>query len=82
MKTPIRVGTHIEGIHWVAEYFADSREIRVFRDGQEIETFDAPASMFGEEHEAGSASDAASRAESAALLATLRRYVAEGEPEE
>jgi hypothetical protein len=82
MKSPIRVGTHIEGVHWVAEYLQSSGEIRVFREGQEVETFEAPASMFGEEREAGSASDAASRAEEAALLATLRRYVAEGEPEE
>jgi hypothetical protein len=82
MKTPIRVGTHIEGVHWVAEYFTNTREIRVFREGQEVETFDAPVSMFGEEREAGSASDAATRAEEAALLATLRRYVADGEPEE
>jgi hypothetical protein len=73
MKTPVRVGTHIEGVHWVAEYFENTREIRVFREGQEVETFDAPASMFGEEREAGSASDAAHRAEDAAPLRCRRR---------
>jgi len=82
MKSPLRVGTHIEGVHWVAEYWQDSGEIRVFREGHAVETFAAPASMFGEEREAGSSSGAASRAGEAALLATLRRYVADGEPEE
>ncbi|WP_321892568.1 hypothetical protein [Paraburkholderia tropica] len=82
MKTPIRVGTHIEGVHWVAEYLASTLEIRVFREGREIETIAAPASLFGDEAEAGSASDEASRAEDAAVLAVLKYYVAERNPEE
>jgi len=82
MKTPIRVGAHIEGVHWVAEYLASTLEIRVFREGREIETIAAPASLFGDEAEAGSASDEASRAEDAAVLAVLKHYVAERNPEE
>ncbi|WP_322104195.1 hypothetical protein [Paraburkholderia sp. J41] len=82
MKMPVRTGTHIEGIHWVAEYLEATRHIRVFRDGREVDTIPAPAAMFGEERDAGSASDAASRAEEAALLACLRRYVADVQPEE
>ncbi|MCG5073415.1 hypothetical protein [Paraburkholderia tagetis] len=76
MKTPIRMGAHIEGVHWVAEYFASTHEIRVFRDGREVDTFAAPAALLGEEDDAGSASDDANRAEDAAVLAVLRRYVA------
>ncbi|CAG9211431.1 conserved hypothetical protein [Paraburkholderia tropica] len=82
MKTPIRVGTHIEGVHWVAEYLAPTLQIRVFREGREIETIAAPTSLFGDEADAGSASDDASRAEDAAVLAVLKHYVAERNPEE
>ena len=82
MKAPIRVGAHIEGVHWIAEYGEASRQIRVFREGRELDVYDAPRSMFGEEAEAGSPSDAAHRAQEAALLASLRRYVAEREAEE
>ncbi|CAM2166541.1 conserved hypothetical protein [Paraburkholderia sacchari] len=82
MKTPIRMGAHIEGVHWVAEYLASTHEIRVFRDGREVDTFAAPAALLGEEDDAGSASDEASRAEDAAVLAVLRRYVAELNAEE
>ncbi|POR52076.1 hypothetical protein B0G62_10544 [Paraburkholderia eburnea] len=82
MKTPIRVGAHIEGVHWVAEYTAATHEIRVFREGHAFETIAAPPALLGEEEEAGSASDAASRAEDAAVLAVLRQYVAEREAEE
>jgi hypothetical protein len=77
MKTPIRVGAHIEGVHWVAEYTAATHEIRVFREGHAFETIAAPPALLGEEDEAGSASDEASRAEDAAVLAVLRQYVAE-----
>lgn len=82
MKTPIRMGAHIEGVHWVAEYLASTHEIRVFRDGREVDAFAAPATLLGEEDDAGSASDEASRAEDAAVLAVLRRYVAELNAEE
>ncbi|MEX3978724.1 hypothetical protein AB4Y45_06990 [Paraburkholderia sp. EG287A] len=82
MKMPVRIGTHIEGVHWIAEYVEATHQIRVFRDGREVDTIPAPAAMFGEERDAGSASDAASRAEEAALLACLRRYVADVQPEE
>lgn len=82
MKAPIRVGTHIEGVHWIAEYVGATREIRVFRQGREIDSYEAPRSMFGEEAEAGSPNEADHRALEAALLASLRRYVAEREAEE
>ena len=82
MKAPMRVGAHIEGIHWIAEYLAATREIRVFREGRELDLYDAPRSMFGEEAEAGSPNEADNRAQEAALLASLRRYVAELDAEE
>jgi hypothetical protein len=82
MRTPIRVGAHIEGVHWVAEYTAATHAIRVFREGHELETIAAPPALLGEEEEAGSASDEASRAEDAAVLAVLRQFVAEREAEE
>jgi len=82
MKAPIRVGTHIEGIHWVAEYVEERGAIRVFREGRELDVYDAPRSMFGEEAEAGSPNEADNRAQEAALLASLRRYVSEREAEE
>lgn len=82
MKAPIRTGAHIEGVHWVAEYLEDTREIRVFREGRELDRYEAPASMFGEERDAGSPNEADNRAKEAALLASLRRYVAEREAEE
>ena len=64
MKAPMRVGAHIEGIHWIAEYLA------------------APRAMFGEEAEAGAPNEADTREQEAALLASLRRYVAERDAEE
>ncbi|PLZ04445.1 hypothetical protein CY652_01940 [Burkholderia sp. WAC0059] len=82
MKAPIRTGTHIDGIHWVAEYRPQRRDIRVFSDGREVDVYDAPRSLFGDEAEAGSPSEADNRAREAALLASLRRYVAERNPEE
>jgi len=82
MKAPIRVGAHIEGVHWVAEYAEATREIRVFREGRELDVYDAPRSMFGQEAEAGSPNEADNRAQEAALLASLRRYVTEREAEE
>ena len=41
MKIPtLRAGTHIEGVHWIAEYAEDVHEIRVFREGQEVDVQD------------------------------------------
>jgi hypothetical protein len=82
MKAPIRVGAHIEGVHWIAEYVGAQRAIRVFREGRELDVYEAPRSMFGEEAQAGSSNEADHRAQEAALLASLRRYVAEREAEE
>jgi hypothetical protein len=82
MKAPLRVGTHIEGVHWVAEYVEAAGAIRVFREGRELDVYHAPRSMFGEESEAGSPNEADNRAHEAALLASLRRFVAEREAEE
>lgn len=82
MKPAIRVGAHIEGVHWVAEYVEATHEIRVFREGRELDVYEAPRSMFGEEAEAGSPNEADNRALEAALQASLRRYVAEREAEE
>jgi hypothetical protein len=82
MKAPMRVGAHIEGVHWIAEYTEATHEIRVFREGRELDVYDAPRSMFGEEAQAGSPNEADNRAHEAALLASLRRYVAERDAEE
>lgn len=55
MKIPtVRAGAHIEGVHWIAEYAEDVHEIRIFREGQEIDVHDAPSSLFGDEENAGS----------------------------
>ncbi|MDE1181977.1 hypothetical protein [Paraburkholderia sp.] len=83
MKTPtLRAGAHIEGIHWIAEYAQDEHQIRVFREGFEVDAHKAPASLFGDEAESGSKSLADHRAAEAAVLAYLRRFVAEHEAEE
>jgi hypothetical protein len=83
MKIPtLRAGAHIEGIHWVAEYVGDVHEIRVFREGQEVDVHNAPSTLFGDEENAGSKSCADHRAAEAAVLAYLRRFVAEHEAEE
>jgi hypothetical protein len=62
----VRAGAHIEGIHWVAEYVEDN----------------APSALFGDEESAGSKSCADHRAAEAAVLAYLRRFVAEHDAEE
>jgi hypothetical protein len=83
MKIPtVRTGTHIEGIHWVAEYDEAFHEIHIFREGQEIDVHDAPPALFGDEAQAGSKSCADHRAAEAAVLAYLRRFVAEHDAEE
>jgi hypothetical protein len=83
MKIPtVRAGAHIEGVHWIAEYAEDVHEIRIFREGQEIDVHDAPSSLFGDEENAGSKSTADHRAAEAAVLAYLRRCVAEHDAEE
>jgi hypothetical protein len=83
MKIPtVRAGAHIEGVHWIAEYAEDVHEIRIFREGQEIDVHDAPSSLFGDEENAGSKSTADHRAVEAAVLAYLRRFVAEHDAEE
>jgi hypothetical protein len=83
MKTPsVRAGAHIEGIHWIAEYVENVHEIRIFREGQEVEVHDAPSTLFGDEENAGSKSCADHRATEAAVLAYLRRFVAEHDAEE
>lgn len=82
MTAPVRTGVHIERIHWVAEYFEDTHEIRVLREGFEVAVCDAPPSLFGEEAEAGSKSVADHRALEAALRAYLLRFVAEHDAEE
>ncbi len=82
MTAPVRTGAHIEGIHWVAEYLAGTHEIRLLREGSEVGVCDAPASLFGEEDEAGSKSVADHRALEAALRAYLLRFVAEHDAEE
>jgi hypothetical protein len=83
MKTPsVRAGAHIEGIHWIAEYVENVHEIRIFREGQEVDVHDAPSTLFGDEENAGSKSCADHRATEAAVLAYLRRFVAEHDAEE
>lgn len=83
MKTlTVRAGTHIEGVHWIAEYVEEVHEIRIFREGQEVDVHDAPPSLFGDEENAGSKSIADHRAGEAAVLAYLKRFVAEHDAEE
>ncbi|CAB3729726.1 hypothetical protein [Paraburkholderia rhynchosiae] len=83
MKIPtVRAGAHIEGVHWIAEYAEDVHEIRIFREGQEVDVHDAPPSLFGDEENAGSKSTADHRAVEAAVLAYLRRFVMEHDAEE
>jgi hypothetical protein len=83
MKIPtVRAGAHIEGVHWVAEYAEDVHEIRVFREGQEVDVHNAPSTLFGDEENAGSKSTADHRAVEAAVLAYLRRFVMEHDAEE
>jgi len=55
---------------------------RVFREGQEVDVHDAPSTLFGDEESAGSKSCADHRAAEAAVLAYLRRFVAEHDAEE
>ncbi|HEY3597431.1 MAG TPA: hypothetical protein VGL08_07970 [Paraburkholderia sp.] len=83
MKTlSVRAGAHIEGIHWVAEYVGDMHEVRIFREGLEVDIHNAPSTLFGDEENAGSKSCADHRAAEAAVLAYLRRFVAEHDSEE
>lgn len=83
MKTPtIRAGTHIDGIHWIAEYAEDVHEIRLFREGQEVDVHNAPSTLFGDEENAGSKSTADHRGMEAAVLAYLRSFVNEHDKEE
>jgi hypothetical protein len=83
MKIPtVRAGAHIEGVHWIAEYAEDVHEIRVFREGQEVDVHNAPSTLFGDEENAGSKSTADHRAVEAAVLAYLRRFVIEHDAEE
>lgn len=83
MKPPsIRAGTHIEGVHWVAEYIEAAHEIRLYREGQEVDVHDAPPALFGDEENAGSKNGADHRAAEAAVLAYLRHFVAEHDHEE
>ncbi|HXZ06883.1 MAG TPA: hypothetical protein VEI25_02400 [Paraburkholderia sp.] len=83
MKPPsIRAGTHIEGVHWIAEYIETAHEIRLFREGQEVDVHDAPSALFGDEENAGSKSRLDHRAAEAAVLAYLRHFVAEHDHEE
>jgi hypothetical protein len=82
MKPPVTTGTHIEGIHWVAEYLEETHAIRVLREGVEVGVYAAPPSFFGEEAEAGSKSCEYHRAEEAAVRAFLLRFIAEHDAEE
>jgi hypothetical protein len=82
MKLPIRAGTHVEGIHWVAEYLEEAHEIRVWREGWEVGVYAAPPTLFGEEAEAGSKSVVDHRVADAAVLAFLRDFVAKHDTEE
>lgn len=80
--TAIRAGTHIEGIHWIAEYNEQAHEIRIFREGQEVDVHNAPSTLFGDEENAGSKNARDHRALEAAVLAYLRHFVAEHDAEE
>lgn len=82
MKPIVRTGAHIEGIHWVAEYFEATHEIRILREKAEVGVYDAPPTLFGEEAEAGSKSVADHRALEAALRAYMMRFIAEHDAEE
>ncbi|HTI17585.1 MAG TPA: hypothetical protein VL598_07970 [Trinickia sp.] len=82
MRTPLRTGALIEGIHWVAEYAETTHEIRVLRENFEVGVYDAPPTLFGDEAESGSKSVADHRALEAALRAYLFRFVAEHDAEE
>jgi hypothetical protein len=82
MKTIVRTGAHIEGIHWIAEYLETTHEIRVLREGAEVGVYNAPPTLFGEEGDAGSKSVAEHRALEAALRAYLMRFVADHDAEE
>jgi hypothetical protein len=81
-QSTVRAGAHIEGIHWVAEYSEAIHEIRILREGQEVDVHDAPSTLFGDEENAGSKSCADHRAAEAAVLAYLRHFVAEHDAEE
>jgi hypothetical protein len=78
----VRAGAHIEGVHWIAEYAEDVHEIRVFREGQEVDVHNAPSTLFGDEENAGSKNTADHRAMEAAVLAYLKRFVMEHDAEE
>ncbi len=78
----VRAGAHIEGVHWIAEYIAASHEIRVIREGQEIDVHDAPPTMFGAEDSVGAHNPAYHRAAEAAVLAYLKQFVAQHDAEE
>jgi hypothetical protein len=82
MKTPVRTGTHVEGIHWVAEYSETAHEIRVLRKGFDVGVYRAPPTLFGDEAESGSKSCADHRAVQAAIHAFLTRFIAEHDVEE
>jgi hypothetical protein len=82
MKSTVRTGAHIEGIHWVAEYLEATHEVRILREGAEVGVYDAPPTLFGEESDAGAKSVADHRALEAALRANLLRFVAEHDAEE
>jgi hypothetical protein len=82
MKSTVRTGAHIEGIHWVAEYLESTHEVRLLREGAEVGVYDAPPAFFGEEADAGSKNAADHRALEAALRAYLLRFVAEHDAEE
>jgi hypothetical protein len=83
MKTvTVRAGAHIEGVHWIAEYVEDVHEIRLFREGQEVDVHNAPSTLFGDEENAGSKNTADHRAMEAAVLAYLKRFVIEHDAEE
>ncbi len=82
MKPMLRMGEHIEGMHWVAEYYQDTHDIRVLREDVEIGTYCAPPTLFGEEEDMGAPNLADHRSRDAALLAYLRQFVKHHDAEE
>ncbi len=72
MKIPtVRAGAHIEGVHWIAEYAEDVHEIRIFREGQEIDAMTRLRRCSATRRTRARKSTADHRAVEAAVLAYL-----------
>ncbi|WDD90917.1 hypothetical protein Bsp3421_000803 [Burkholderia sp. FERM BP-3421] len=82
MKTLLRAGDRIEGLHWIAEYHHRTHDIRILREHTEVGTYGAPAALFGDEERMGAANTADHRGREAALRAYLRHFARVHDAEE